>query len=77
MAKKFLLLSDDFNRFGYVPRSRQFVAETIKRFGTLKKGENEYCFIEFESGCAELIRYDEKGKKWAMLCFPAKSEAAA
>jgi len=73
--KKYLFLPEGINRFGYVPRCEMFRRAVIKSFGSVRKGQNDYCFITFESGETELSRYDEKGKRWAILCFPSANSA--
>jgi hypothetical protein len=76
MSKKYLLLPDGINRFGYVPRSEQFKRAVINAYGVLRKGKNEYCYIDLGGAGAELIRYDEQAKRWAILCFTKTEQAA-
>ena len=72
MLKKYLFVKDGINQFGYIPRSNQFSRAKIKSYGKMQKEQTDYSYIAFSNGDAELSRYDEKTKRWSILCFPSK-----
>jgi hypothetical protein len=71
------LLNLRFNRFGYIPMSGQFGGIKIRDFGFAAKGDMNYCYIKYDGGHTELVRYDDKSKKWVNLCFSYNGGAAA
>jgi len=60
------------------PRSAYFKDIVIINEGNVIIGDNRYLMRQFEGGGAELVRFDHKGGKWAVLCFPGtEGEALA
>ena len=72
MIKKYLFVNGEINRFGFIPRSKQFNRAKIKAYGKMRKEQTDYCYIAFVSGDTELSRYDERAKRWSILCFPVR-----
>jgi hypothetical protein len=72
MIKRYLILNENYNRCGYVPKSRAFEKAKVKDYGLLTKGSTDYCYIRYDGG-SQLSRYDERAKKWATLIFPKEA----
>jgi hypothetical protein len=59
-----------------VIRSAFYADKTIAEEGNVDiRGVNYYQRI-FSDGCAELVRFNEKTKMWAVLCFPNEDKAS-
>lgn len=72
MLKKYLLVKNDISQLGFIPRSKHFNRSKIRNYGKMKREQTNYCYIQFTSGDTELSRYDEKIKRWSILCFPTR-----
>jgi hypothetical protein len=59
-----------------VIRSELFMDKIIAVEGNTEIMGKKYYRRIFTDGCTELVRFNEKTKMWAVLCFPNEDKAS-